>query len=192
MIEAELKARVRDPNAVKQRLDEYAVGRAEVYRDTYYDTSEGQLGARDAELRVRTVRSETETRSLLTYKEAKVDEASGSKPEHETRVENAEAVHRMLQGLGYEPVIAFEKRCRNYDVQARGRLMLATLVQVPEIDGTFIELETLVQDEADVQAALADVRAVLESLGIEDADLTRELYTDAVLARRTTGTRTDE
>ncbi|MGP3977489.1 class IV adenylate cyclase [Streptomyces sp. 8N114] len=184
MIEAELKARVRDPKAVKQRLDEYALGRAEVYRDTYYDTAEGQLESRDAELRVRTVHGETETRSFLTYKEAKVDEASGSKPEHETRVEDADAVHRMLRGLGYQPVIAFEKRCRNYEVQAGGRQMLATLVRVPEIDGTFIELETLVDEEADVQAALVDVRAVLGSLGIADADLTCELYTDAVVARR--------
>lgn len=61
--------------------------------------------------------------------------------------------------------------------------MLATLVRVPEADGTFLELETLV-DEAEVSAALADVRGVLEELGIHEGDLTRELYTDAVAARR--------
>jgi len=37
--------------------------------------------------------------------------------------------------------------------------MLATVVAVPEIDGTFVELETLT-GEADL-AALGDVRAVL-------------------------------
>lgn len=72
---------------------------------------------------------------MLTYKGARVDEESGSKPEHETRVEDAEAVHAVLRGLGYVPAIACEKRCRNYDLDARGRQMLATLVRVPEVEG---------------------------------------------------------
>jgi adenylate cyclase class 2 len=79
--------------------------------------------------------------------------------------------------------IAFEKRCRNYQFTASGRRMLATLVRVPEIDGTFLEVETLV-DEDDVRSALDDVRDVLAELGIAEEDLTTELYTDAVAARR--------
>ncbi|WP_405889272.1 CYTH domain-containing protein [Streptomyces sp. NBC_01136] len=118
-----------------------------------------------------------------TYKDATVDERSGSKPEHETRVEDSQEAHSILQGLGYVPVIAFEKRCRNYEFEARGRQLLATLVRVPEIDGTFLEVETLV-DEDDVTAALDDVRAVLAELGIGPEDLTRETYTGAVAAQR--------
>ncbi|MFG2722725.1 class IV adenylate cyclase [Streptomyces sp. NPDC048416] len=184
MIEAELKARVHTPEAVVKRLDERTTGRAEVYQDTYYDDPAGRLEGSDKELRVRTVHGTDETRTLLTYKGAKVDEASGSKPEHETWVSDPEAVHALLRGLGYVPVVAFEKRCRNYDFEANGRKMVATLVRVPEIDGTFVELETIV-DEADVAAALGDVRAVLRDLGIEEEDLTTELYTDAVRAGRT-------
>lgn len=183
MIEAELKARVHAPETVLRRLDERAPGRAEVYQDTYYDTPDGALEARDEELRVRTVHGQDETRTVLTYKGARVNEETGSKPEHETRVEDVDAVHAMLRGLGYVPVIEFEKRCWNYNFEAHGRQMLATLVRVPEIDGTFIELETLV-DEGDLTSALADVRAVLGDLGIGAGDLTRELYTDAVRARR--------
>ncbi len=87
MIEAELKACVYAPEEMLRRLDERGVGRAEVYQDTYYDTAEGALEARDEELRVRTVHGVDETRTVLTYKGAPVDEESGSKPEHETRVE---------------------------------------------------------------------------------------------------------
>ncbi|WP_211265283.1 class IV adenylate cyclase [Actinacidiphila oryziradicis] len=183
MIEAELKARVQDPEGVMARLEKRVPGRPEVYRDTYYDDPAGGLDASDRELRVRTVHGPDDTRSVLTYKGARVDTASGSKPEHETRVEDPEAVHAMLRGLGYVPTIAFEKRCRNYDFTAAGRRMLATLVRVPEIDGTFIEVETIV-DEDDVHTALADVRQVLAELGIGEQDLTTELYTDAVVARR--------
>ncbi|QES50216.1 class IV adenylate cyclase [Streptomyces venezuelae] len=183
MIEAELKARVHAPEETLRRLDERADGRAEVYQDTYYDTPDGALEARDEELRVRTVHGAVETCTVLTYKGARVDEETGSKPEHETRVEDSEAVHAMLRGLGYVPAIAFEKRCRNYDFVARGRQMLATLVRVPEVDGTFLELETIAERK-ELTAALDDVRAVLAELGIGEEDLTRELYTDAVRAQR--------
>lgn len=183
MIEAELKARVHAPEAVMRELEELAPARVEVYQDTYYDLPDGALDKRDQELRVRTVHGADGTRTILTFKDAKVDEVSGSKPEHETRVDDAEAVHSMLRGLGYVPVIAFEKRCRNYEFERAGRSMLATLVRVPEVDGTFIEVETLV-DEDDVQAALDDIRAAIHALGIGPEDLTRERYTDAVVARR--------
>lgn len=179
MIEAELKARVHAPEVLLRRLDERATGRAEVYRDTYYDDPLGGLGAKDQELRVRTVHGADATRTVLTFKDATVDQVSGSKPEHETGVSDAAAVHALLRGLGYVPIIAFEKRCRNYDFKAHGRRMLATLVRVPEIDGTFIELETIA-DEKDLAAALDDVRSVLADLGISAGDLTTELYTDAV------------
>ncbi|MFF7634717.1 class IV adenylate cyclase [Kitasatospora sp. NPDC008050] len=185
-IEAELKAVVRDPEAVMHLLEKsHGPGRPEVYQDTYYDTSVGTLGAGDRELRIRTVHSDTDTRTVLTYKGARVDEASGSKPEHETRVGDAVAAHAIVRGLGYTPTIAFEKQCRNYGFEAGGYQMLATLVRVPELGGTtFIEVETAAASEAELADALAAIRAVLTTLGIDEADHTTELYTDAVAAAR--------
>ncbi|MGO4457740.1 class IV adenylate cyclase [Streptomyces sp. M-16] len=184
MIEAELKARVHAPHQVLAALDDRAEGRTEVYRDTYYDTASGDLESQDQELRVRTVHGPDGTRTVLTHKGARVDEESGSKPEHETRVEDAGAVHAMLRGLGYLPTVAFEKHCRNYSFEACGRQMLATLVRVPELEGTFLELETLVE-EKDLPAALHDLRDVFSELGIGPEDLTREQYTAAVRTTRT-------
>ena len=77
--------------------------------------------------------------------------------------------------------MAFTKNCANYSFTAAGRDILATLVTVPELDGTFIEIETLTADPDDVGPAIAAVRAVLDELGIASADLTTELYTDAVM-----------
>jgi len=183
VIEAELKARVHSPEAVVRQLDELAEARVEVYQDSYYDRPDGSVEKADEELRVRTVHGADGIRTVLTFKGATVDEASGSKPEHETRVEDSEAAHAILRGLGFVPFIVLEKRCRNYDFEARGRQMLATLVRVPEIDGTFLEVETIV-DEDDVSAALDDIRAVLADLEIGPEDLTRETYTGAVAAQR--------
>ncbi|GAB3990570.1 hypothetical protein GCM10029978_118800 [Actinoallomurus acanthiterrae] len=89
----------------------------------------------------------------------------------------------MFRALGLEHLVTFEKRCANYRFTAHDREMLATVVTVPELAGTFIELETMA-DEADVGAALDDVRAVLRELGVDDGDLTTEQYTDAVMRAR--------
>ncbi|MGP3967202.1 class IV adenylate cyclase [Streptomyces sp. 6N223] len=184
MIEAELKAHVHAPQDVIRNLEQYGPGHVETYHDTYYDDADGSLTARDAELRTRTVSSPHDTRFVLTYKGATLDAGSGSKPEHETRVTDPDAVHAMLTGLGYQPMIDFEKRCRNYEFDARGRKMLATLAFLPELDATFLELETLIPDNEDLHAALDDVRAVLHDLGIKDPDLTTQRYTEAVSAQR--------
>lgn len=183
MIEAELKARVERPAHVMAALDVLATGVPEVYHDTYFDLPDGSLSAADRELRVRTVHGPDDTRSILTYKGARVDEASGSKPEAETRVDDPAATRALLRGLGYVVHIEFEKRCRNYRFEAAGRQMLATLVQVPELDGTFIEVETQAE-ESDLAAALVDVRAVLAELGLSEDDLTTETYTAGVRGRR--------
>ena len=183
MIEAELKARVRDPAALRDRLRHLASEEISLYRDTYYDRPGRELTAQGRELRVRVMETGGVRRAVLTYKEPAADAASGSKPEHETKVADAAVVDEILRALGLERLIAFEKHCANYRFTAKGRDMLATVVTVPEIDGTFLELETLT-GEAELAAALGDVRAVLGELDIGQDDLTTEQYTDAVMRAR--------
>ena len=97
-------------------------------------------------------------------------------------VANSATAAVILQVLGLEHLVSFEKHCANYRFTAEGRDMLATVVTVPQIDGTFIELETIVPEQ-EITAALSDIRAVLHELGITDEDLTTEQYTDAVIHR---------
>jgi adenylate cyclase class 2 len=85
-----------------------------------------------------------------------------------------------LLGLGYSVAIEFTKRCENFEFSDGEYDMLATLVTVPELDGTFLEVETIVPSAAELSDALDAVRRVLTALGITEADLTTELYTDAV------------
>lgn len=57
-------------------------------------------------------------------------------------------------------------------------------MHVPELDGTFIEVESIVAAETEVAPALEIIRGVLADLGITRGDETTEAYTDAVAARR--------
>jgi adenylate cyclase class 2 len=157
VIEAALKARVHSPEAVMRQLDERAEARVEIYQDIYYDAPDGALADRDEQLRVRTIHGPDGLRTVLTFKGALVDLVSRSRPEHETRVLDSQAVHLILQGLGYVPAIALEKRCRHYEFTAHSRTMFATLVRLFEVDGTFLEVETLVERPEQVGQALDDI-----------------------------------
>lgn len=183
MIEAELKARVADPAALADGLGRLARGEPSTYYDVYYDTVDGALSASGRELRVRVTDTGGVRRTVLTYKEPVADEASQSKPEHETVVASGAVIDVILSGLGLVHLVELEKQVVNYRFTGRGREMLASVVTVPELRGTFVEIETSAL-EHELAAALDDVRAMLAVLGIGADDLTTETYTGAVMRAR--------
>ncbi|MFE3191626.1 class IV adenylate cyclase [Nocardia sp. NPDC059240] len=185
VIEAEYKARLTDPAGVREKLQALSVADRVTYSDTYFDDAIEALSRAGRELRLRTISGSAEsTRSILTFKDAAVDAATGSKPEYETTVGDRATMEEIVERLGYRPRLSFTKLCENHRFKAAGREMLATIVTVPELDGTFLELETMTETEDDLGAALADLRSVLDDLGISPDQLTTELYTDAVALRR--------
>lgn len=182
MIEAELKARLADPDSVRAALAERATAEQATYWDTYYDTPAAELDHAGRELRLRSVETDV-VRHLITFKEQAVDEASGSKPEYESTLGDRAAVDHLIRALGFRTLVELTKECENYRFAADGRDFVATVVRVPELDGTFLEVETQAS-KRDLDEALAAVRAVLAGLGVRDEELTGELYTDAVRAAR--------
>ncbi len=187
VIEAELTAELVRPEHVRAELNRRAVPETSVYADTYYDRLDQSMDAAGYELRLRTITTDTTTRVVLTYKQPAVD-SSGSKPEHETTVDDPAVLHTIFTGIGLVDVIAFHKHCDNYRFTAHGRDLLATVVRIPELDRqTFLELETMVEPD-DVRDALTVLRAVLGELGVAAEELTTEAYTNRVAARRSMGT----
>ena len=183
LVEVELKARIDHVGHVRAELERLAPGVEETYHDTYYDLPDEALTLRDQELRVRTVTNEAGSRSVLTFKTAPVEEASGSRPEHETELADPAVADTVLKALGAVELISFRKLCRNHRFTAEGREVLATLVEVPEIDGTYLEVETLAPAD-EVDAGLSTIRTILARLGIREGDLTTETYTGAVATAR--------
>ncbi|MBF6395625.1 CYTH domain-containing protein [Nocardia cyriacigeorgica] len=70
------------------------------YQDTYYDTLRGDLDRTGREFRLRTVEeSSGDRRNALTFKDPAVDDATGSKPEFETRIADSEAMRDIVVRL---------------------------------------------------------------------------------------------
>lgn len=187
MVEAELKALVRDVDAVRAALDRRGPAQRCTYADRYFDYPDHRLTDQGRELRLRTITDDTgQTRVLLTYKEPPVDAASGAKPEHETTADDADVLATVLTALGVKEFIAFHKHCVNYRFTALGHELLSTLVTVPELENQiFIEVETMTEG-SDLDAALDVVRSIVRDLGVSEQDLTIETYIDAVSAQRET------
>ncbi|WP_199039997.1 class IV adenylate cyclase [Glycomyces salinus] len=183
MIEAELKARVRNVEAVQHWLRKRATEEPATYHDTYYDWPDHRLDHEGREIRLRTITTLTGTKHLLTYKQPPLDPESGSKPEHETVISDRNPVEVMLRDLGLVELVSLTKQCRNFRFNYRGRRILATLVTVPELDGTFLEVETA-SDQIDIEDALTVVRHILVDLDVI-TDLDSSSYTGSVLAART-------
>lgn len=182
-IEVELKVRIAEPAAVVGRLRSWAEGEVSTYADTYYDFPDRRLTETGRqELRLRVIDKPGGKRVVWTFKGAMLDEAST--PEWETEVGDAQAADAILTGLGLQHLIAYTKQCENFRFTAHGHPIVATVVTVPEIDGTFLEVETLVPDDAARNDALKAINGVLADLGLSVTDLEPTFYIDLVLARR--------
>lgn len=182
-IEVELKARVRDAESVLAHLKSRSDGQASTYRDTYYDYPDRRLGnAGRQELRIRVIEEDEHTHAVWTFKGAMLDEAST--PEFETDIAQPEMARAILSRLGLEPVIAYTKHCVNFAFDRESYHVKATVVNVPELDGTFLEVETLVEDEADVGGARQVINDVLRALDLHEPDLEPTFYVDMVARHR--------
>jgi adenylate cyclase class 2 len=79
---------------------------------------------------------------------------------------------------------ALDRRGSDAARSRAGHRIVATMVTVPEIDGTFVEIETLVPDGQPPDDGQRAIRGVLTDLGLGEDDLEPTLYVDLVTARR--------
>ncbi len=191
MYEVELKVPA-DHGPVRERLADLDAERERVVRqvDTYYDAPDRSFAETDEALRVRretaaeapvtvgTAGDDPEewTTVELTYKGPKVDESSKTRVEHETTVGDGAATDAVLQGLRYDPAATVEKARERYAVPA-GHVTLDAVADL----GTFVEVETTVEDEAAVPPARDDLVDLLGRLGLDPDDSIRTSYLGLLL-----------
>ena len=174
MYEVELKVRA-DHAGVRDRLDALEathLGRVRQV-DTYYDAPNRDFAKTDEALRVREETTETgsrpeettqggETETRLTYKGPLVERESKTREEAETAVADPGAMREILDGLGFEPAATVEKDRERYGLEG----YTVTLDTVDGL-GEFVEVETEVDGEAEVEAAREAATVLLERLGLD-------------------------
>lgn len=188
MYEVELKVPASGAlETVRKRLEARGAEHlgAVVQEDTYYDAPHRTFAETDEALRVRreTIRGdhadEPGGESRLTYKGPLVEAASKTRTEHETAVDDGEAVHAALTKLGFEPAAVVRKERDRYALSG----YTITLDAVDDA-GEFVEVEADAAEEADIDAVREGAIEVLERLGLDPEDQLRTSYLELVIASR--------
>jgi adenylate cyclase class 2 len=194
MYEVEIKVSA-DTDAVRERLRAAGAERVDArrQRDAYYNAPHRDFAATDEALRVRHetplpdgIEAETEAVSTadptaettkLTYKGPRLDERSKTRVEHETAVDDGEAMAGVLSGLGFEPAAVVEKRREFWSFAG----FTVTLDAVDGV-GEFVEIEREVDDESAIEATRDEALEALERLGLDGDSQVRTSYLGLMLA----------
>lgn len=176
MYEVEVKVQA-NHNGVRSRLLELGAKRtATVHQaDTYYDAPHRDFAETDEALRIRTETDTngTETTTHLTYKGPLVDDASKTREESETDIENQDVMEDILTALGFSPAAVVEKDRERYSLDE----YTVTLDTVSDL-GEFLEIETERATDDDIQTAREEAFSILRDMNLDPTDQIRTSYLD--------------
>lgn len=166
MLEVEVKAHVGDFEEIKVKLSQVGAQKqgVEHQKDTYFNAPHRDYAVTDEALRIREVSQEDGTvEFILTYKGAKLDQASKTRREIEVYVDNEKKAAALLEGIGFRPVKTIRKDRTIYHY----RDYTIALDEVYGV-GKFVEIERGVQEGEDYQDALEDIFRIYREIGVED------------------------
>ncbi len=168
MREIEVKAKVKSIETLLNKSNKIGIvfGEPVVQEDTTYETT---LAYGNPDWNIFRIRKQGD-RFILTMK-YKASSRSRDNHERETVIEDAEEVADMLERVGY----SFGVRIRKTRKVAKYNNLEICLDEVDEL-GTFIEVEKLANDEADVEAIQAELWNILLELGIDPKDRIHKGY----------------
>jgi len=172
MIEIEVKARA-NHERIRDLLRDYgarAIG-VEHHCDTYYNAPHRDFSITDEALRIRIVNK----RAVLTYKGKKLDAVSKTREEFETDVD-AGIMRSILLSLGFVESGVVRKTRAVFGLED-----LTICLDSVDGLGKFIEVETIVESESDVDEYRARIFAFMERLGIGQGDSIRVSYLEMLI-----------
>jgi adenylate cyclase class 2 len=180
MREIEIKLRVKDHVALEQKLGEIGcVLSAPIHQhDTVYSKDGDTSIWEDMKEGYVIVRIRRDDRgAIFTLKQQRTNEHDNI--ECETRIEDADGMHRALVILEFIPEVEVKK------VRRKGKLGEDEIcLDVVEGLGTFVELERIADDDADPRAVAEDLYKKLESLGLSRTDEEKRGYDTQIFQAR--------
>lgn len=168
MREIEVKAKVKDKNSLLAKAKAMGIvfGEASLQDDTTYETTTPYV---DPSWNIFRIRKQS-GKNILTMK-YKASSRSRDNHERETVIEDAEEMADMLERLGYTHGV----RIRKHRQIAKHEGLELCIDEVDDL-GTFVEVEKLAADDADVDAIQETLWQLLLELGVEQEDRVHKGY----------------
>jgi len=182
MKEVELKARLSEPSAQVMALEKRGCVFSQpiTQDDAVFVKQTGTIEEYLSNADYLRLRVEGDGTTLFTLKHhaGRSDDPHDAPTEHETKVASREAAEHILTTLGFIQAVRIKKtrrktRYENWEV----------CIDAVEGLGSFIEIEEMVPETADVPAVLARMQTFLESLDVKEGDMHIERY-DMLLLRQ--------
>lgn len=178
MYEVELKVRA-DHDRVRNRLETLGGERVASLKqaDTYYDAPHRDFAATDEAFRVREESRDGDRETRVTYKGPKIEAESKTREELETTVGDGETARALFESLGFEPVATVRKDREYFTVSG-----LTVTLDTVEGVGEFVEVETDVERDDEVETAREAAVELLAELGLDPDEQLRVSYLELLLA----------
>lgn len=195
MYEVEVKVSV-DHDTVREALSAAGADHVETLAqaDTYFDAPHRDFAETDEALRVRREasapanfeRAESRTATIdsilddqftaaaesrVTYKGPLLEAESKTREEFETAVADSETMREIITHLGFDSAATVRKLREQYRVDHH-----TILLDAVEGVGEYVEIETGVEDEADVEAAREVLYDRLRTLDLDPTEQIRTSY----------------
>jgi predicted adenylyl cyclase CyaB len=182
VIEVELKARVRDREAVARAVAAFARPAGEVdKRDAYWHGPDWRLNRGTRGFRVR---SEGEA-CIVTYKAKRSEGGIEISREMEFEVSDRAAFDSFAERLGCEPFYRKRKVGVAFKAGGDGSWPDEATIEIIEVEGIgcFIEIEVLLEDEEPAGIALAqgEIRALLARSGVAESEIESRFYSELLM-----------
>ena len=176
MIEVEVKIPIENIEKIKQKLLEtgFIYQKTVVETDTYFTSDHYDMRKNDKALRIRkTENLDTgEVKAQLNCKGPKLDQVSMTRKDTEIDIYEPEKMEGILEELEFYPAAVRVKKTRAYYTKG---CMTATTDDVEDL-GCFLELEILVEQEADREKGLETIEGVMLELGCKGEAAVRKSY----------------
>ncbi|HOL32006.1 MAG TPA: class IV adenylate cyclase, partial [Anaerohalosphaeraceae bacterium] len=153
-IEAKIKVEALEPTA--QRLTELGARFSAVQHqhDVYFHDADGLLKKRGCGLRLREETVNGKSVFILTFKGPRQDSPFKSRPEFQTQVSDSAEMIKILEGLGYQPVLTVEKKRSLWQMDG-----CDICLDEVEMLGPFVEIEGPNEES---------IRRILNKLGLQN------------------------
>lgn len=180
-IEVELKVKILSKEEIINKLENlnFIKSSLVVETDTYFTSSHHDFISLDEALRIRNVlnKSTNETKSVITYKGAKLDNISLSRKELETEIKDSKIVKEILENIGFNavpPLIKERQYLKNNNITA--------CVDTVKGLGEYLELEIIVENNSDKEKSLVELENLLLKLGYSMKDTISTSYLSMLMS----------
>ncbi len=171
-IEVEVKARVKDPKKLSQKLKDYGakfIGEVKQL-DQYFNSPVKDLRKQEPRefIRVRDKGGKSE----LGYHIAL---GKDSAKEYEIICDDSETTHKILEFIGCKKLGLIDKTRKKYTLTWNGTKYNIVVDDVKKL-GLFIEFEIMVEKESEIPATQKKIKALMDEMGFENEDLNVERF----------------